>query len=97
MIKKYAKIDSENIVSNIILCDDSEISSQSGTHVEITNSTNQAIIGFGYSYEKNKFEQPKPYDSWTLNEDTLLWEAPIAKPEGATIWNEEDQSWIIPE
>ena len=97
MIKTYAKINSENVVENIIICNNSEIGSQSGTHVEVNENTNQAIIGFAYSYEKNKFSQPKPFDSWSLNEETLLWESPVDKPVGATIWNEENQSWIIPE
>jgi hypothetical protein len=96
MISTYAKIE-ENIVTNLILCSDSEIGSQSGMHIKVTDSTNKAGIGYEYNSEKNKFKAPQPYESWTLNEDTLLWEAPVSKPEGATIWNEEDQSWIIPE
>lgn len=96
MINTYAKIE-DGIVVNIILCSDSEISSQSGTHIKVTDETNKASIGYEYSYEKNKFKSWQPFESWTLNTDTLLWEAPVAKPEGATIWNEANQSWIIPE
>lgn len=96
MTNIYAKIEN-NIVTNIIVCSDSEISSQSGIHIKVTELTNKAGIGYEYDFEKNKFKAPQPYESWTLNEETLLWEAPIAKPEGATIWNEADQSWIIPE
>jgi hypothetical protein len=96
MISTYAKIE-ENIVTNLILCSDSEIGSQSGMHIKVTDSTNKSGIGYEYDSDKNKFKAPQPYESWTLNEDTLLWEAPVAKPEGATIWNEEDQYWIIPE
>jgi hypothetical protein len=43
-----------------------------------------ANIGSSYDANKNKFKAPQPFESWTLNEETLLWEAPVAKPEGAT-------------
>lgn len=53
--------------------------------------------GIGYSYDEvlDAFIPPKPYDSWVLNEDTCLWESPIAYPEdgGMYSWNEENQSW----
>ncbi len=36
------------------------------------------------------FYSPKPHDSWTINTDTWLWEAPIEKPDDGEyyIWNE---------
>ena len=96
MINTYAKIENGTVV-NLIICDDSEIHNQNGSHVQVTDLTNKAGIGYEYNLEKNKFIAFKPFDSWTLNADTLLWEAPVAKPEGATIWDEDNQSWIIPE
>jgi hypothetical protein len=96
MIKTYAKIENGTVI-NLIICDDSEINNQNGFHVEVTDLTNKSGIGYEYDPDKNKFKAPKPFDSWTLNLDTLLWESPIAKPEGATIWDEDNQSWIIPE
>jgi len=96
MINKYAKIEN-GLVVNLILSTDSEISSQSGTHVKVTDSTNFAAIGYEYNSEKNKFKAWQPYPSWILNEETLVWESPVAKPEGAMIWNEPEQSWIIPQ
>lgn len=96
MINTYAKIE-EGIVTNLILSSDYEIGGQNGLHIKVTDSTNKAGIGYEYDFVKNKFKAPQPYDSWNLNEETLLWESPVAKPEGATIWNEEDQFWIIPE
>ena len=53
---------------------------------------NYAGIGFIYDEENDVFYSPKKYDSWTLNTDTWLWEAPIDKPneDGVYyIWNEE--------
>jgi hypothetical protein len=53
--------------------------------------------GIGYTYDENldAFIPPKPYDSWVLNEDTCLWEAPVPYPaEGVHTWNEESGSWV---
>ncbi len=55
------------------------------------------FAGLGYSYDaaKDAFIPPKPYASWTLNEDTCLWEAPVAYPDdgGMYSWNEDTTSW----
>lgn len=91
----YAKINSENIVENIIVCEDSEISTQTGLHVKITESTNEAKIGYDYVIEKNKFKAPQPFESWTLNEETLIWEAPKEKPtDGFYRWDEDSEDWV---
>jgi hypothetical protein len=57
---------------------------------------NYACIGFTYDDDLDAFVPPQPYPSWTLNEDTCLWEAPVAYPEGSDkyYWDEEQQSWI---
>lgn len=54
---------------------------------------NYAGIGFKYDEERDAFIAPKPYPSWVLNEETCQWEAPISKPEGFYIWNENAQIW----
>ena len=56
---------------------------------------NFAGVGFTYDSEKDAFIAPKPYDSWTLNETTCLWEAPVAHPDDGDVyaWNETDQAW----
>ena len=41
---------------------------------------NFAGIGYTYDLGKDAFIPPKPHNSWTLNEETCLWQAPIAKP-----------------
>ena len=55
--------------------------------------------GIGYTYDENRdaFISPKPFNSWVLNEDTCLWNAPIAYPQDGSIynWNEETLSWNI--
>jgi hypothetical protein len=58
---------------------------------------NHAGIGFIYDESREAFIPPKPYNSWILNEDTCLWEAPVAYPIDGQyyIWNEETQSWAL--
>ena len=56
---------------------------------------NYAGIGYTYDADRDAFIPPKPFESWVLDEDTCLWEAPLPYPEdGATYyWNEELFSW----
>mgnify|MGYP003704693091 CR=1 FL=1 len=56
---------------------------------------NYAGIGFTYNRELDAFIPPKPYNSWTLNENSCLWEAPTPKPDDGNLynWNEETVSW----
>ena len=41
---------------------------------------NFAGVGSFYDETRDAFIAPKPFNSWKLNEDTCLWEAPVAKP-----------------
>ena len=58
---------------------------------------NFAGIGFTYDSGRDAFISPKPFNSWSLNETTCQWEAPVAKPDSesgaAYLWNEETTSW----
>lgn len=56
---------------------------------------NYAGIGYSYNKELNAFIPPKPYNSWLLDEDTCLWEAPAPYPNDGKVyeWNEETLSW----
>jgi hypothetical protein len=55
------------------------------------------FAGLGYTYDaaRDAFYAPKPFDSWTLNDDTCLWEAPVSMPiDGKPyVWNETTKSW----
>lgn len=42
---------------------------------------NYAGIGFVYDAGRDAFYAPSPYPSWTLNEETCIWAAPVAQPE----------------
>ena len=56
---------------------------------------NYAGVGYMYDPVRDAFYAPQPYPSWTLNEDTCYWEAPVARPEGMDWhWNEPTLEWI---
>lgn len=57
---------------------------------------NYAGIGFTYDATKDAFIPPQPFASWTLNEDSCLWEPPVAYPDDGNMyrWDEETTSWI---
>lgn len=54
--------------------------------------------GVGYTYDSNRdaFIPPKPFDSWVLNEQTCVWDAPTPMPiDGKKYqWDETTTSWI---
>jgi hypothetical protein len=60
---------------------------------------NFAGIGYFYDEERDAFVSPKPFNSWILNEDTCVWEAPIPMPinDNKYIWNESTLTWDIVE
>ena len=56
---------------------------------------NYAGIGYTYDATNDVFIAPKPFNSWVLNEDTWLWEAPTPMPDDGKLynWDEETTSW----
>lgn len=58
---------------------------------------NYAGIGFTYDRTRDAFIPPQPFPSWVLDEDTCLWNAPIAMPIDGNqyIWDELTISWVI--
>lgn len=60
---------------------------------------NYAGIGYIYDEARDAFIPPKPFNSWVLNEDTCLWEAPVPMPEHdetqRCTWLEADQEWYL--
>lgn len=57
---------------------------------------NYAGIGYTYDSQNDVFYAPQPYPSWTLNQSTWLWEAPVAMPtDGKPYrWDEPTTSWV---
>ena len=60
---------------------------------------NHAGIGYTYDETRDAFIAPKPYNSWILNENTCVWEAPVAMPidDNKYSWNEKTLSWDLVE
>ena len=57
---------------------------------------NYAGLGYQYDKERDAFIPPQPFPSWTLDEQTCLWNAPVAMPtDGKSYsWDEANQNWI---
>ena len=57
---------------------------------------NYAGIGYTYDSVKDVFYAPQPYPSWTLNDDTCLWEPPVAYPTDGKVyeWDEDTTAWV---
>jgi len=58
---------------------------------------NYAGTGFTYDKSRDAFIPPQPYPSWTLNEETCLWDSPVPYPEDGEMytWNEQTQTWNL--
>jgi len=56
---------------------------------------NYAAVGMIYDEINDGFIYPQPFDSWTLNTTTFLWQPPIPKPEltDEQIENENYYDW----
>lgn len=105
----WAEIDNDNKVVRVLVGDNnapdegqSFMESLGGTWIKTSyNGTirkNFAGIDYTYDAERDAFIAPKPFNSWTLDEDTCLWQAPTPMPttEGKRYyWSEDDLSWRI--
>ena len=56
---------------------------------------NYAGVGFTYDQARDAFIPPQPFNSWTINEDTCLWDAPTPYPDDGKLysWDESTTSW----
>jgi hypothetical protein len=104
----FAELDQDNIVVQVLVTDndypnegyDWLVENLGGTWVQTSyNATirkNFAGVGFTYDEALDAFIPPKPFDSWLLNEETCLWDAPTPYPtDGKNYnWDEETQDWI---
>ena len=57
---------------------------------------NYAGIGYSYDRTKDAFIPPQPYASWTLDEETCLWNPPTPYPTDDKLyhWDEATTSWV---
>ena len=77
-----------------------------GIHYQADNNTpsqdqskafrkNYAGIGYYYDSIRDAFIPPKPFPSWTLNEESCLWDSPVPYPNDGKMysWNEDILNW----
>ena len=98
----YAFLDENNIVTEVIVGKDEgnfnweqqygSFRGQLCKRTSYNGNIRKNFAGIGYTYDEDRdaFIAPQPFASWTLNESTCLWEAPIAYPTDGKdyIWNE---------
>lgn len=103
----FAELDENNIVLRVLVTDndfpnegyDWLVENLGGTWVQTSFNArirkNFAGEGFTYDPERDAFIAPKPFESWSLDEETCQWVAPIKHPtdDKTYTWNEETQNW----
>ena len=71
---------------------------QGGVHTQGGTPLRKNYAGIGYTYDSGRdaFIPPKPYNSWVLNENTCLYEAPTPMPTDDKMytWDEATTSWV---
>ncbi len=61
---------------------------------EVGLRKNYAGIGYSYNHILDAFIEPKPFESWSLNEETCNWESPVPMPaSGSYFWDEDIGDW----
>jgi hypothetical protein len=80
-------------------CKRTSINTEGGVHIlgGTAFRKNYASIGYVYDLARDAFIPPKPFDSWILNEDTCLWQAPAPMPDDGQgyNWDESTVSWTL--
>ncbi len=99
----FAKINSDNIVTEVIVAEqdfiDSGLVGDTSEWVQTSYNNNfrknYASIGGIYDLARDAFYIQQPYPSWILNETICQWEAPTAMPDDGKMyeWNEETTNW----
>ena len=99
----FAKINSSNIVTEIIVAEQDFINSGAvgDAFLWVQTSFNHnfkkqmAVIGGTYDKTNDVFVQPKPFPSWTLD-GSHDWQPPVAYPDDGKLynWNEDTTAWV---
>ena len=104
----FAKV-VNTIVTQVIVAEQDFVDTQEGTWIQTSYNTyggvhsggktplrkNYAGIGNTYDSDRDAFYDPQPFPSWTLNEDSCIWEPPAPMPEDSMCyWDEDSLSWI---
>ncbi len=79
------------------LCRRTSYNTIGGVHQSGGTPFRKNYAGVGYTYDpvRDAFYGPQPFESWTLNEESCLWECPVERPEGEDWWWKEDTTeWV---
>lgn len=105
----FAEIGEDNTVLRVIVADTKEWCENNlgGNWVQTSYNTignqhpedrplHKNYAGIGHHWDGVGFYAPQPFPSWTKNEDTYLWEPPVAYPtDGKPYrWDEDSLSWV---
>ena len=100
----FAKLDSNNIVENVIVAEQDFINSGAvgDAFLWIQTSYNGnfrghfAAVGDTWDKVNEVFISPQPYPSWVLNETSCIYEAPVPYPTDDLMysWDEDTTSWV---
>ena len=57
---------------------------------------NYAGVGYTYDSQRDAFIPPQPFPSWTMSEETCLWNSPTPRPNDNKIyiWDETTTNWV---
>ena len=78
------------------LCRRTSYNTIGGVHQNGGTPFRKNYAGVGYTYDpvRDAFYSPQPFESWTLNEESCLWECPVERPEGEYWWKEDTGEWV---
>lgn len=107
----YAFLNSDNVVVEVITgVDEKELidgvdpetwygnfRGQVCKRTSYNNNIRKQYAGIGYTYDAvaDVFISPKPFDSWSLDEN-YDWKAPVERPADGNVysWDEANQVWV---
>jgi hypothetical protein len=104
----FAQLDENNqVLQVIVVSDEHEATGEQWCHefaggrwkqTSRSGRIRKNYAGIGYTYDESRdaFVPPRPYPSWTLNEDTCQWQSPNPKPDSEYRyrWSELLSVWI---
>jgi len=81
-----------------MICRRTSYNTSGGVHKTGGTPHRKNYAGIGYTWDptRDAFIPPKPYPSWSLNEQTCLWNPPVAMPidDNKYNWDEATTSWV---
>lgn len=80
------------------VCKRTSYNTKRGEHTEGGTPFRLNYVGIGMVYDEtlDGFIPPQPFDSWTLDEQTGIWNPPVPRPDDDKVyeWDEETLQWI---